>query len=201
MTSTSLFPAADEDARQEILRAAYDALCEYGYADLSTQRIADASPKSKSLIYHHYDDKDDLLLDLLDHLLERFQTETRVDADNPREHVEEVLDRVLAVELPPERRAFTKAMVSLRSRAAYDEAYREHFRRHDDVVHGRLRDAIAAGRETGAFRDVDPDRVASFLMTTIGGAMTERVTGGGDAVPAVRAELRRYVEACLVTED
>ncbi|WP_233745589.1 TetR/AcrR family transcriptional regulator [Halobacterium bonnevillei] len=156
MTSTSLFPAAEEDARQAILRAAYDALCEYGYADLSTQRIADASPKSKSLIYHHYDDKDDLLLDLLDHLLERFQTETRVDADNPREHVEEVLDGVLAAELPPERRAFTKAMVSLRSRAAYDEAYREHFRRHDDVVHGRLRDAIAAGRETGAFRDVRP---------------------------------------------
>ncbi|MFB6270778.1 MAG: TetR/AcrR family transcriptional regulator [Halobacterium sp.] len=200
MTSTSLFPAADDDTRQAILRAAYDALCEHGYADLSTQRIADASPKSKSLIYHHYDDKDDLLLDLLDHLLERFQTETRADADDPREHVQEVLDHVLAVELPPERRAFTRAMVSLRAQAAYDDDYREHFDRHDDVVHDRLRDAIAAGRDAGAFRDVDPDRVASLLSTTIAGATTRRVTGSEDAVPAVRAELQRYVEECLLAD-
>jgi AcrR family transcriptional regulator len=198
MTSTWLFPAADEDARQAILRAAYDALCEHGYADLSTQHIADASSKSKSLIYHHYDDKDDLLLDLLDHLLDRFQQETRVDAEDPREHVEAVLDAVLAVDLPPERRAFTRAMVSLRAQAAYDDAYREHFQRHDAVVRDGLRDAVEAGRRTGAFRDVDPDRVASFVVTAIGGAMTARVTGDEDAVPAVREELQRYVEACLV---
>ncbi|VTT87832.1 Transcriptional regulator, TetR family [Halorubrum sp. DM2] len=65
--------AEPSDTRQAILGAAFRALCEHGYANVTIQRIGDEFDKSPSLVYHHYDGKDELLIDLLEYLLDQFE--------------------------------------------------------------------------------------------------------------------------------
>jgi len=200
MTGADSFFDAPADTREEIMRATYLALCEHGYAGLTIQRIADEFEKSKSLIYHHYDGKDELLLAFLEFMLDRFEEEVPEDAEeDPADHLRIVFEHPLATPLPDERREFGKAMVELRAQAAHDDRYRDHFTRSDRVFRERVADVVADGIEAGVFAEVDPDATASLLMTTVTGAMTCRATSGEADVAALREELERYVETCLET--
>jgi len=197
MAATDSFLDAPEDTREEIMRATYLALCDHGYAGLTIQRIADHFPKSKSLIYHHYDGKDDLLLEFLEFVLDRFEETVSIEgADGPEDHLRAVFDHVFATPLPAERREFGRAMVELRAQAAHDERYRDYFTRHDRFFRDRLAAIVAAGVESGAFADVDPAATATFLHTSIVGSMTTRATGE-DAAGTVREGLEAYVRAVL----
>lgn len=189
--------------REEIMEATYEALCQHGYADLTIQRIGDEFPKSKSLLYHHYDSKDALLLDFLAYMLEHFETSVpRQDHPDAAAHLQAVFDHVLPDELDEGPREFTSAMVELRAQAAHDPEYREHFTRSTRFFHDRFATIVESGIDQGVFRDVDPDRVAALLLATIDGARFQRVTiEGDDDIAAVREELRVYVETRLRVGD
>ena len=197
METEELFDTGD--TRGAIMEATYRALCEHGYADLTIQRIGDEFPKSKSLLYHHYESKDALLLDFLAYMLEHFETSVpREEHPDAATHLQAVLDHVLPDELDEDRREFTSAMVELRAQAAHDPEYREHFTRSTRFFHDRFTAIVEEGIEGGVFRDVDPDRVASLLLATIDGARLQRVTTDDDVgTTAVREELREYVETRL----
>lgn len=185
------------------MAATYEALQEHGYADLTIKQIGESFPKSTSLIYHHYEGKDELLRDFLGYLLEHFETSVPKDEyPDARAHLEALLAHLLADELPPERESFTAAMVELRGQAASDPDYREHFDRSTAYFHDRLVQIITDGQAEGVFRDdVDPASVAALLLATIDGTRFQRVTTE-DAVDVgqVRAELEAYVETRLVEE-
>ena len=192
-----------EGTREAIMEATYRALCKHGYADLTIQRIGDEFPKSKSLLYHHYDSKDALLLDFLAFMLEHFETSVpREDYPDAAAQLQAVFNHVLPDELDEDRREFTSAMVELRAQAAHDPEYREHFTRSTRFFHDRFMTIIEDGIEAGIFREVDSDRVAALFLATIDGARFQRVTTNGDAgIPAVRAELQNYVETRLRRES
>ena len=186
--------------RDEIMQATYRALCDHGYADLTIQRIGDRFAKSKSLLYHHYDGKDELLLDLLSFMLEEFERTIDADpGDDPAGHLREMLDRVLAPDLPADRREFGAAMVELRAQAAHDARYREKFTRHDRFFRGQIERTVRVGIDDGTFRAVDPERVAALVFTVIEGVRTRRSTSDIDDVAIVRAELDTYLDAALST--
>ncbi|MFB6124864.1 MAG: TetR/AcrR family transcriptional regulator [Halanaeroarchaeum sp.] len=198
MVAPDEFLEAPSDTREEILAATYRALCEHGYASLTVQRIADEFPKSKSLLYHHYEGKDDLLLDFLSFMLDRFEeTVPDADADEPAEALASLVNRVLAVPLPEDRREFSEAMVELRAQAAHDPRFRDHFTNSDALFRARIASIVRRGVETGAFREVDPEAMATLLVATLTGTMTQRVTGEEDVAPAVREELSRFVREYL----
>ncbi|RLM70916.1 TetR family transcriptional regulator [Halorubrum sp. Atlit-8R] len=174
--------AEPSNTRQAILGAAFRALCEHGYANVTIQRIGDEFDKSPSLVYHHYDGKDDLLLDLLGFLLDQFEAsvadgslaERSDDAaagagDDVPEIAPEAFDRsardqlddyLTAVVDPaslddpyaPDER-FVTVMTELRAQAASDEAYRDHFDRSDRVFGEYLERLV---REAAAEADDRP---------------------------------------------
>ena len=198
MPPPGLFDDPD-DTREAIMRATYDALCEHGYADLTIQRIGAEFPKSASLVYHHYDGKDDLLLEFLTYLLDHFETSVPPEEyDDAATHLQALLDHVLPDELDDERRQFRAAMIELRAQAAHDPAYRDHFTRSTRFFHDRLTAIIERGIEEGVFRDVDPERVAALILTTMDGSIQHSATTDLDElIPAVRAELEAYVDTVL----
>ena len=152
------FLESPEGTREEIMRATFHALCTHGYADLTIQRIGDEFPKSKSLIYHHYDGTDDLLVDFLSFVLDRFEAAMPFEgAAGADAHLDAILDYVFASPMPDRRREFVGAMVELRAQATHDEAYRAHFTRHDRFVADRVRDIVEYGIDEGTFREVDPE--------------------------------------------
>ncbi len=146
------------DTREAILGAAFRALCEHGYADLTIQRIGEEFDKSPSLVYHHYDGKDELLVDLLEFLLDGFESALSADAFDlpPRARLDTY---VAAMTNPsdtdsgnaPDGR-FLTAVVELRAQAATDDAYRAHFDRSDRVFQTFLEQSV---REAAATIDAD----------------------------------------------
>ncbi|WP_267640166.1 TetR/AcrR family transcriptional regulator [Haloarchaeobius amylolyticus] len=199
MGETQLFAAAPEDTRAAIMRATYEALTSHGYANLTIQRIADEFEKSKSLLYHHYDGKDDLLVDFLQYMVEHFEQETTcAGCSDPGDRLDHLLDRVVPVDIDPEKQAFTAAMIELRAQAPHDPAYREQFTEHDRALRDRFADILRDGIEDGTFADVDPAATADFLLTLVNGIRHQRVTRDDDgSVPAARAELDAYVDRRL----
>lgn len=203
MPPPALFDDEPASTREAIMEGTYRALCAHGYADLTIQKIGDEFPKSKSLVYHHYEGKDELLLDFLEFMLERFEADILGDEDaDAVDYLEAVLDHVIPETVPEERAAFRRAMLELRAQAAHDDAYRDHFTRSDELFQNHLADLVRDGVEEGKFSDVDPEQVASFLLTAIDGSMLRRATTYNEAsVRAMRRELDEYLEAQLLAGD
>jgi len=215
--------AEPADTRQAILGAAFRALCEHGYADLTIKRIGEEFDKSPSLVYHHYDGKDELLVDLLEFLLDGFEESVAAGAFDltPRER----LDAYVAATIDPESIAgehgpdgrFMTVIVELRAQAATNDAYRDHFDRSDRVfgsfLERAVREAAAAEREA-AERDAarteggsegeaaSPAEVASTLQTlATGGMLRWATTTDRGWTGDTRRGIRRYLETVLPRVD
>lgn len=196
--------AGDEpaDTREALMRATFRALREHGYADLSIQRIADEFEKSKSLIYYHYDDKDALLLDFLDYMREQFTertSETIGDDDlPPDEHLWHIYEHLFPDGADEDRANFLVALFELRTKAPYNDDYRERFTRMDELIKNRFAAVVDAGTESGVFRDVDPDATAEFLLSAFNGAMMQFVTTDlEDRASDHREGFRAYIDEFL----
>ena len=184
------------DTREEILEATYYALCEHGYAGLTVGKIGDHFDKSQSLIYHHYDDKDGLLLGLLEYMLEQLERQVPFPEEPPEDYIDVVVDEIFD-ETGSQGGAFTQAVIELRAQSAHNEEYHELFRRSDDFVRKQLTQIIRAGVDKGVF-DVDkPKESAALFQTVLIGIQTERLTADAKTIAESKAEFRRYVDTCL----
>jgi AcrR family transcriptional regulator len=209
--------AEPADTRQAILGAAFRALCAHGYADLTISRIGEEFDKSPSLVYHHYDGKDELLVDLLGFLLDGFEASVSSDAFDlsPRDRIDAYISATLdpgSVDdaYAPDGR-FMTAIVELRAQAATDDAYRDHFDRSDRVfgafLETAVRDAAAdLQTTTGSDTVVDSDdaepldaaEVAATLQTfATGGMLRWATTADRDWVAPSRAGIDRYLLTAL----
>jgi len=196
------FDTDAEDTKEALMAATYEALCEHGYADLTIQKIGEEFEKSPSLLYHHYDGKDDLLVEFLGYVLETFEGDVPFETvEDPWERLSRLLDHVLAPTVADERREFTSAMIELRAQAATDPEYRAAFTRHDRFFHDRLVNVIREGIEDGAFREVEAEAVAAFVQTTFNGAMLQRVTSDAEATAEVRDHLDSYLRTTLLAGE
>jgi AcrR family transcriptional regulator len=192
-----------DETRVALMEATYEALSKHGYADLTIERIGEAFGKSPSLIYHHYDSKDALLVDFLEFMLDRFESDVALDdGDRADAQLQALLDHALADPIDDDRYAMTSAITELRAQAPHDETYREHFTRSDRFFHDRIARIVERGIDQGVFREVDPDRTAEMLLVAINGAMTERVTTTKEATTrSVREELDAYIRVRLLVGD
>jgi AcrR family transcriptional regulator len=166
-----------DDPSREIMEATYRALCEHGYAATSISKIADEFAKSKSLLYYHYEDKEDLLEDFLGFLLDEFETEVAtIEEKEPAERLAAVLDLLVPSDLDDEEMHFRRAVLEIRAQAPYHETYREQIERSDELILGEIIDAIERGIDSGAFRPVNARQVAEFIYSTAYGAIERGVT-------------------------
>jgi len=215
--------ASPDDTQAAIMNATYRALCEHGYADLTIQTIADEFDKSKSLLYYHYDTKDEILIGLLDYLLGQFTVRVAIDppdegaglsqprrpddpsfvidpTDDPPAQLRSFIDELLPASIDEDGREFQVALLELRSQALSNEAYREQFGRADRLIQDTLADVLRSGVEDGSFRDVDVERTVEHLVSTINGAMLQRATTDDD-VTKTREALLAFVDSHLLADQ
>jgi len=187
----------DEDGTSEqILAAAFDALQKHGYSELTIEAIGDEFDKSQSLIYHHYESKDEMLLDLLGLIIEYFEEPVpEVRPSDPRERIETFVET--AVGLRQMDRTAIGTLVELRAQATHDEDYREHFVRSDEVIQEALADDIRDGIESGVFQEVDAERMATWLYTVSVGATFRSVTSNDAWVKTNEEVVREHLERKL----
>ncbi|MFW6321377.1 MAG: TetR/AcrR family transcriptional regulator [Halohasta sp.] len=182
----------ESETTETIIRATGRTLCEYGYADLTMQRIAEASSVTTAAIHYHFDTKEELLDAFLDDLVDRFERQVDCEAADPRDRLAGFLDAVFDSEADDE---FPVALMELKAQAPYHDTYRERFRELDDVLRGVVEATVDDGIEAGRFAAVDAAEVARTVSTMINGGHVRMVALGEDP-----EETRQVVETYLETQ-
>lgn len=179
-----------EETRERIMEATYRALCEHGYASVTMQSIADECDCSKSLLHYHFDTKEDLLVALLAHLLERFEERVEPDEETPRDQLVDLVDGFLFGDTRSreEHRAFHAALLELRAQAPHNDTFRNQLAENDAKVHATVAAVIERGIETGTFQPVDATRTAAHILAAVQGARIRWVTLGYDEAPEIVRE-------------
>lgn len=175
------------------MEAVYESLVTHGYADLTTQKIADEWGKSQSLVHYYCDTKRDLLAAFLDWLADQeaaWRAENIAEGD-VGETLAALLEAYLEVPRDDEQRDFHVALYELQVEARREPAYREPIERFGERTREAVVAVIEEGVERGVFRDVDAGAWASFLLTTVLGTVFQKATLGEEAAHA--EEVRRVL--------
>ena len=134
------------------------ALEKHGYSELSMQKIADEFDKSKSLLYHHYDGKEEILLDFLDHQLQVFREKAEEDSE---EDVKEAFEEKAFMAF--EEETGMKWFIEIRTEGLRDERFRKRFQDFSRVYREKLQSLMKKGKEKGVFHEVDVEKVSRFI--------------------------------------
>jgi len=193
----------DDPLKAEIMRATYRALIEQGYSDLTIQGIADEFPKSKSLLYYHYDGKDDLIASFLGFATDRFRREIEVEIDDPEAQLRALVDQLVPESLDEGEYRVQVALLELRSETPHNERFRQQYAVVDDALKSDIADVLRRGIESGAFAtDMNPDTEAEVLVSLLTGVRTLRLsTYERFPVAETRAALDGYLDRLLADSE
>ncbi|WP_459193740.1 TetR/AcrR family transcriptional regulator [Halosimplex sp. J119] len=185
--------SSGSETEQRIREAAFRALVEHGYADLSLTDIGEELGQNPSIIYHYFDSKDDLLLSMLDGFVDIFvDRQTDAPIADAEAALRGIIDQMLhpepervseVISSPPEdvETAIARVFVELWAHSIWDPD----FRAATTAVEGNVRDVLAltiqSGIERDQFRPVDPERTADHLFFLLKQGLHTRATTNRDA--------------------
>jgi TetR/AcrR family transcriptional repressor of nem operon len=192
----------DDDTATEILEATYRALCQHGYADLTLEDIAIEADRSKATIHYYYDSKENLFLEFLDFLYDRYTAKLpSVDGGTPYEQLSALLETVLTNGDAAPDQEFRTALLEVKAQAPYNDAIQTRLSSFDETLFERVQTIVTAGIEVGEFNTaVEPVVAAEFLVTAITGAHTRRVAVDYPSETLYEI-ITRYVERHLLAND
>ncbi|MFO7833457.1 MAG: TetR/AcrR family transcriptional regulator [Halohasta sp.] len=194
------------DTHEAIMMATFAALQKHGYAGISIQRIADESDLTKSTFYHHFDGKDDILLSFVQYMRDYFERGYRIESTGDpvgdlQAYITVSLGDYPAAEGTPTAGERVGTYLALRAQAIQNPEFREEFTEMSADLVDYLAEIIQAGIEQGAFRSVDPDRTAEFIIATIEGINLQQTTRTDEPGAMLRGELEAYIESELLVDD
>lgn len=163
-----------DETRAGILSAAQAAFGELGYDRASVAEVCRRAGVTKGAFYHHFESKQAVFLELLDHWLANM--DARLDAfadqtsDVPAQLIAmtSVLEQVLTSareQLPIYLEYLTQALRDPDLLAATVRPY--------DRFHRRIADLIRRGIDQGSFQDVSPEATASTLLALVMGLLVQ----------------------------
>lgn len=190
----------DETPPTEILDATYRSLCTHGYANLTLEKIAAETETSKSLIYYHYETKQELFSAFLDYLFEQYTTRlSNVDGQTPPHELDILLKTVLTPD--DSETSLQRALVELTIQSQHDDHIQSKLTDFETALVDRLQEIIEDGVELGMFDpEMEPDVTAEFLATAIMGAYT-RQTASDCSADQLHDTLTDYIESHLVVAE
>lgn len=191
-----------EETYEELIEATITALYETGYADLGVRDIDAAFSKSRQLINHYFDGKDDLITEVLVYVLEDDDAHVArsMDAD-PLTRLNAELDSILLGETTDDGEFWPimTAVYEIQAQAHHNPEHQRLLNRISEDYVSYLGEIIEEGIEAGVFRDVEPRRTAALLDDLVTGAHVRKIHLGQDEAPAdARETIDRFVLSHLV---
>jgi AcrR family transcriptional regulator len=165
-----------EPAKREIMDATYRALSKHGYDSLTIQDIADEFENSRTLLYYHYDGRDELLVDFLEYVLYEFLKSLPGEKKSARAELETLVETLLPATLDEDVYRIQLAMFELRVSSPHDQGAREQYLRVDSELRDLLEDIFTRGLEAGEFTEIDPAVEAELFLSLLIGTRTRRLT-------------------------
>ncbi len=161
-----------------IMEATYRVLVDDSYSELSIRRIADEFDGSQSLIYYHYDDKEDLLAGFLAYLLDRFEREldaADASVDDPLERLLALVELIVPQRENSDHLSFHQALGEIRMQTPYHDRYHDQFAAFDARLRSELETTVQRGLDDGTFVDVDAVDAAERLQLLLSGVLCHYV--------------------------
>lgn len=186
------------DTRDEIMDAAFEAVSKHGYAAVSISDINEEFEKSRSLLYYHYDSKDDILVSLLQYAVEEFTSKLDESTGGAREELELLVEELLPTGRDETDLRVQSVILELRAQAVTNETFREQFTEVDDEIFDRIVGIIERGVAAGEFEAVEPELVAAHILATLTGARNNYITTSRECVAdRTRESLLDYLDQRL----
>ena len=174
-------------SKQAILDAAQSLLAVHGYAGLSMRELASESGLAKATIYHHFHDKRDVFLNVLERDMQTVRTHITAAAAAESEPI----GRLSAVirtyfGLMHERR--TVIMHVLRELGEEEEKLRDFLCHKRDQYFSQLVMILQQGMDEGVFRPLNPEFTAISMVGMINAFIVFRNLIDEDATTVSQAE-------------
>ena len=176
-------PEIPEETYEDLMQATARALCEHGYTRLRVRDIDEYFGKSRQLINHYYDGKEDLIEAVLQYLLEEYERGIAVGDDvDPEQQLDSYIRQFFhGPDIENfDHWAFVTALIELRSQA-------QHYPRHQELLlenyyhlRGILVAIIERGIDEGEFRAVDAATFATAINAVISTSRMRKVCLGDD---------------------
>ncbi|WP_353635497.1 TetR/AcrR family transcriptional regulator (plasmid) [Halobacterium sp. NMX12-1] len=165
-----------DPGKRDIMEATHSAVKKHGYSDLTIQHIADEFDRSKSLLYYHYDGRDDLLIDFLEYILSGFLANLPEKGTAPRNELDELINLLLPTTINEEPYRLMLAMFELRMNAPHDQAVREQYLEVEEELKAILEDILRRGIEANEFSDINVEVESEALLSLLVGTRARRLT-------------------------
>jgi AcrR family transcriptional regulator len=163
---------------KDLAKIALDLFAERHYAMVTIKDISRAAKVNSSMIYYHFNDKEDLfraaIETAIDEAFELFDSHSNTKKhNNPAEAIGDWLD--IHVALAKQLRSVVKISLDCKGvigNLPESEEPIKRFYRHEDEI---LQKSIREGIKQGKFRKVDPAVVATMISTILDGVMARSI--------------------------
>jgi len=160
--------------KQVIVDIARDLFMKYGYEGLSIRDLAEQCGLAKATLYHHFHDKQDIFLSVLEHgvmMMHQRIVEAAAAKQTP-------IDKLRAVVHAYCQMLVERRMIffwSLRANAETEDQLRHFVQTRKELFLGPLTRVVQEGIDAGAFRAVDAQMSALCLLGMLNATMTYRI--------------------------
>lgn len=194
------------EMEQRIREAAFRALVKHGYADLSLTDIGEELGQNPSIIYHYFDNKDDLLLSMIDVFVDIFiDKQEKQPTTDAEEELRTIIDRILhpnpdhvrkVMSSPPENieTAVSRVFVELWAHAIWDGNFRTEITQVENSLREMLTRTLRAGIERGEFQSVDPELTADHILYLLKQGLHTHATTNRAAIDRVHTLVIQIVD-------
>lgn len=193
-----------DDTYEELIEATITALYRTGYAALGVRDIDEEFSKSRQLINHYFDGKDDLITGVLEYLLhdDDALAAGSMDAD-PLTKLTMELDSILLGTTTDDAEFWPimTAVYEIQAQAHHNPEHQRLLNEISESYVSYLSGILKEGIEEGEFRDIDERRTAALLDDLVTGAHVRKIHLGQDEAPAdARETIDRLVLSHLLVD-
>jgi hypothetical protein len=172
----TITPAIEHD----IMEATRGELATEGFVDLSLDGVAVAGDVPPDLILSEYDSPADLATAFLEYERDRLAEFLMTASEDPRARLRELLELTVGL-TQMEADELVPAYLEMHGRARHHDDLRTALNAFEADMHAALAEVVRDGVEVGAFRDCDPEAVATMIFAAREAVVGQRALGVDDA--------------------
>ncbi|CQR55160.1 TetR/AcrR family transcriptional regulator [Paenibacillus riograndensis] len=180
-----------EEKRKQILFAAFQALSELGYDSVTLQTIADHAEVSKGVVHYYFDNKEAVLVELLEWLTAKISAKEQAAVQEQQTAAGKLKAYIdSAFPGPAKNRSFYRVYLDFLARASRIPVYREINQRFYDNCARISTEVLTLGQKEGIFaKELAPDTTAPVIRAIIDGCLIQWLMKDDDELHAAYKEM------------
>lgn len=174
-----------EKRREQILRAAFQAVSDKGFHNVTLQDIADYADVSKGVTSYYFQNKEDVFGHLLEWVTQKIYKNENEAIGKEHNAIDKLHAYVnAAFSSPSDNRKFYRVYLEFLAQANNSEQFRQTNNQFYENCWSIGRQIIKQGQEEGIFADVDIDKSSYAIRALIDGSLIQWLMRNDDQLHA-----------------